>query len=61
MDLGRQGIGVNVKDKGLVVVSGCAHAGIINTVLYAKQVTGTSKVHAVIGGFHLPVKSANGV
>jgi 7,8-dihydropterin-6-yl-methyl-4-(beta-D-ribofuranosyl)aminobenzene 5'-phosphate synthase len=41
----------NVRDKGLVVVSGCAHAGIVNTVAYARQVTGVDKVMAVMGGF----------
>lgn len=49
-------LAVNVKGKGLVVISGCAHAGIINTVLYAKQITGASKIHAIIGGFHLSGK-----
>jgi len=44
---------MNLKDKGLVVLSGCAHAGIINTVNYAREVTGVQKVHAVMGGFHL--------
>lgn len=44
---------MNLKGKGLVVLSGCAHAGIINTVEYAKEVTGIEKVHAVMGGFHL--------
>ena len=48
-----QGLIVNVKGKGLVVVSGCAHAGIINTVEYARKITGREKVHAVLGGFHL--------
>jgi len=48
-----QGIVVKVKGKGLVVLSGCAHAGIINTVKYAQELTGTEKVHAVLGGFHL--------
>jgi 7,8-dihydropterin-6-yl-methyl-4-(beta-D-ribofuranosyl)aminobenzene 5'-phosphate synthase len=43
----------NVKGKGLVVVSGCAHAGIINTVRYAQQLTGLAKVYGVFGGFHL--------
>jgi 7,8-dihydropterin-6-yl-methyl-4-(beta-D-ribofuranosyl)aminobenzene 5'-phosphate synthase len=43
----------NLKGKGLVVVSGCAHAGIINTVHYAQQITGVEKVYAVFGGFHL--------
>jgi len=48
-----QGIVINVKNKGLVVLSGCGHAGIINTVTHAQAVTGVSQVHAVIGGFHL--------
>jgi 7,8-dihydropterin-6-yl-methyl-4-(beta-D-ribofuranosyl)aminobenzene 5'-phosphate synthase len=43
----------NVKGKGLVILSGCAHAGIINTVRYAKEVTGVDSVHVVMGGFHL--------
>ena len=44
---------VNVRNKGLVVISGCAHAGIINSVLYAQQITKVSDVYAVLGGFHL--------
>lgn len=44
---------MNLRDRGLVVLSGCAHAGIINTVLYAREVTGVEAVHAVMGGFHL--------
>lgn len=47
---------LNFKDKGLVIISGCAHAGIINTILYARQITQVSKVYAVIGGFHLSGK-----
>jgi 7,8-dihydropterin-6-yl-methyl-4-(beta-D-ribofuranosyl)aminobenzene 5'-phosphate synthase len=43
----------HLKDKGLVVISGCAHSGIINTVHYAQTVTGVEKIHAVMGGFHL--------
>ena len=48
-----QALVINVKDKGLVILSGCAHAGIINTVEYAKKITGVDHVHAVLGGFHL--------
>ncbi len=48
-----QGVAVKVKGRGLVVISGCAHAGIINTVKYAQKVAATDKVHAVLGGFHL--------
>jgi 7,8-dihydropterin-6-yl-methyl-4-(beta-D-ribofuranosyl)aminobenzene 5'-phosphate synthase len=42
-----------VKDKGLVIISGCGHAGIINTINCAKKLGGTEKIHAVLGGFHL--------
>lgn len=48
-----QGIIIKLKDKGLVVISGCAHAGIINTINYSKKITQTEKIHAVLGGFHL--------
>lgn len=44
---------MNLQGKGLVILSGCAHAGIINTVNYARKVTGIDKVHVVMGGFHL--------
>lgn len=44
---------LNVGGKGLVIISGCSHPGIINTVLHAKKVTGINDVYAVIGGFHL--------
>jgi 7,8-dihydropterin-6-yl-methyl-4-(beta-D-ribofuranosyl)aminobenzene 5'-phosphate synthase len=44
---------MNLKEKGLIIVSGCAHAGIVNTVRYAMAVTGIDKVHAIMGGFHL--------
>ena len=48
-----QALVVNLKEKGLVVISGCSHAGIVNTVRYAQKLTGVEKVHAVLGGFHL--------
>jgi 7,8-dihydropterin-6-yl-methyl-4-(beta-D-ribofuranosyl)aminobenzene 5'-phosphate synthase len=43
----------NVKGKGLVILSGCAHSGIVNTVKYAQEVTGVDSVFVVMGGFHL--------
>ncbi len=43
--------------KGLVVVSGCAHAGICNTIEYARTVTGIDYVYGVIGGFHLKLNN----
>ena len=46
----------NVKGKGLVIISGCAHAGIINTITYAQRITGVPRIYAVMGGFHLAGK-----
>jgi len=40
-------------DRGLVVISGCGHAGVINTLEYARAKVRTAPVHAAIGGFHL--------
>lgn len=48
-----QGLAVKVKGKGLVVIGGCSHAGIINTVRQAQKVSGADKIHAVLGGYHL--------
>jgi 7,8-dihydropterin-6-yl-methyl-4-(beta-D-ribofuranosyl)aminobenzene 5'-phosphate synthase len=48
-----QALVVNVRDRGLIVLSGCGHAGIVNTVRYAQRLTGVERVHAIIGGFHL--------
>ena len=48
-----QGIVINVKGKGLVVVSGCGHAGIVNTIYHAQNITKIDKVYAILGGFHL--------
>lgn len=43
----------NVRGKGLVVLSGCAHSGIVNTVAHARAVAGVDNVMAIMGGFHL--------
>ena len=40
-------------DFGLVVILGCAHRGIINTIRHAQKLTGKEPVYAVIGGTHL--------
>lgn len=48
-----QALVILLKNKGLVILTGCGHAGIINTVNYATKVTGIKKVYAIIGGFHL--------
>jgi 7,8-dihydropterin-6-yl-methyl-4-(beta-D-ribofuranosyl)aminobenzene 5'-phosphate synthase len=43
----------NVKGRGLVVLTSCSHRGVVNAVKQAQTASGISKVHAVIGGFHL--------
>ncbi|HXK33568.1 MAG TPA: MBL fold metallo-hydrolase [Dehalococcoidia bacterium] len=48
-----QALIAHVRDKGLVVLTGCGHAGVVNIVRYAKKLTGIEDVYAVIGGFHL--------
>lgn len=48
-----QGLVIDVKGLGLVVLTGCAHAGVLNTIDRAKQVCGAKPVLAVMGGFHL--------
>jgi 7,8-dihydropterin-6-yl-methyl-4-(beta-D-ribofuranosyl)aminobenzene 5'-phosphate synthase len=50
---GEQGLAFVVKGKGLVVLSGCSHCGIVNTIRYAQKMTGVSRLHAILGGFHL--------
>jgi len=47
------GIAINLKGKGLVVLTGCAHSGVVNTVNHARTVTGVNPVHVIMGGFHL--------
>ena len=44
---------VAVTSKGPVVITGCAHAGLINTLRCAQQITGSSKIYGLIGGTHL--------
>jgi 7,8-dihydropterin-6-yl-methyl-4-(beta-D-ribofuranosyl)aminobenzene 5'-phosphate synthase len=48
-----QALIVDIKDKGLLVLTGCGHAGIINICRYARRLTKGRDIHAVVGGFHL--------
>lgn len=48
-----QALVLRVREQGLVVLSGCGHAGIVNTVRYAQRLVGEEKVAAIVGGFHL--------
>lgn len=47
------GLAFHIRGRGLVILTGCAHSGIINTVRHAQKVTGGNKVYAVMGGYHL--------
>ena len=49
-----QGIICNINGKGLVVVSSCSHSGVVNILENARRITGVSKLHAFVGGLHLP-------
>jgi len=48
-----QAVVLNVRDKGLVILTGCGHAGIINTISYARELAGEDRIYSVIGGMHL--------
>ena len=44
---------VNVEDYGPIVITGCSHAGIVNIVKYAKELTGSDRIKLIVGGLHL--------
>lgn len=44
---------VNLRGRGLVIVTGCCHSGVINTIRHAQALTNCQQVYAVLGGFHL--------
>lgn len=48
-----QGLVIDVRDEGLVVLTGCAHAGVVNTIRQARRIAGDRPVRAAMGGFHL--------
>jgi metal-dependent hydrolase (beta-lactamase superfamily II) len=48
-----QAIVINVAGKGLIVLTGCGHAGIVNICRYARRLTGDQPLYAAMGGFHL--------
>lgn len=48
-----QALIANVRGRGLVVLTGCGHAGVVNILRYARRLTGVNDVHAILGGLHL--------
>jgi 7,8-dihydropterin-6-yl-methyl-4-(beta-D-ribofuranosyl)aminobenzene 5'-phosphate synthase len=51
--LADQALIVDIKDKGLLIMTGCGHAGIINICRYAQRLSRQRPISAVMGGFHL--------
>ena len=48
-----QALVIHLRDRGLVVVTGCGHAGAVNIVRHAARLTGVDGLHGLIGGLHL--------
>ncbi len=48
-----QALVVHVRDLGLLVLTGCGHAGAVNIARHAMRLTGVDRLHAMLGGFHL--------
>ncbi len=48
-----QCIVANIAGRGLVIVTGCSHSGIVNICRHAQKITGVDRIEAIIGGFHL--------
>ena len=48
-----QALVANVRGKGLVIVTGCGHAGAVNIIRHAQRLTGVPRLHALLGGLHL--------
>ena len=48
-----QALVADVEGRGLVVIGGCSHPGIVNMVKYAQKLTGVQKISLILGGFHL--------
>ncbi len=50
-----QALVLNLKDRGLIILVGCSHPGIVNIIEHAQKVTGVKEVYGIIGGLHLTV------
>jgi 7,8-dihydropterin-6-yl-methyl-4-(beta-D-ribofuranosyl)aminobenzene 5'-phosphate synthase len=48
-----QALVINVRGRGLVIITACGHAGVVNIIRHAMRLTGVTRLLAVIGGFHL--------
>lgn len=50
---GEHATAYHVRGRGLVVITSCGHAGVINSIRQCQKASGIDKVHAIAGGFHL--------
>jgi 7,8-dihydropterin-6-yl-methyl-4-(beta-D-ribofuranosyl)aminobenzene 5'-phosphate synthase len=48
-----QALVLNVRNRGLVIISGCSHAGVINVLFHAQRLTGEARIAGLLGGLHL--------
>jgi 7,8-dihydropterin-6-yl-methyl-4-(beta-D-ribofuranosyl)aminobenzene 5'-phosphate synthase len=48
-----QALVINLRDRGLVIISGCSHAGVVNVLFHAQRLTGEPRIAGLIGGLHL--------
>jgi 7,8-dihydropterin-6-yl-methyl-4-(beta-D-ribofuranosyl)aminobenzene 5'-phosphate synthase len=48
-----QAAALHLRGKGLVVLTGCGHSGVVNILRHVRRLTGVDHVHALLGGFHL--------
>lgn len=48
-----EGVLIYKSDRGLIIITGCGHRGIINIVRHCQNITGVDHIHALFGGFHL--------
>jgi 7,8-dihydropterin-6-yl-methyl-4-(beta-D-ribofuranosyl)aminobenzene 5'-phosphate synthase len=46
-------VAIHVRDKGMVVLTACSHAGVVNVLTHARDLFAPVPIHAVVGGFHL--------
>lgn len=54
-----EGVLIYKSDRGLVIIIGCGHRGLINIVRHCQKITGINRIHALFGGFHLRSASPN--
>ncbi|HEY8482029.1 MAG TPA: hypothetical protein VIL71_19555 [Spirillospora sp.] len=52
-----QALVAHLRGRGLVVLTGCGHAGVVNIVRHARRLTGVDRLHSLLGGLHLEGKA----